>query len=202
MAGESQDGSDRPGAFLHRWSRRKHEASRGAVTAPAPGVAPAAESAGTAPSSAVPAPVIAAGDPTALATEPAPLPPVESLTIESDFTPFLAKKVDETVKRAALRKLFSDPHFNVMDGLDVYIDDYSKPDPVPPGFLDKLADVYKSVEEKAADLAHDDANAPGDAMIATTTAETPASGAPVQHPAQDPPSSQPAPSAPRDEHRG
>ena len=200
MAGESQDGSDRPGAFLHRWSRRKHEAARG--VAPAPDARPAQESGAAAPSAAVPAPATVAADPPALAAEPPPLPPVETLTIESDFTPFLAKKVDETVKRAALRKLFSDPHFNVMDGLDAYIDDYSKPDPVPPGFLDKLADVYKSVEEKAADLAHDDANAPGDAMIATTTAETPASGAPVQHPAQDPPSSQPAPSAPRDEHRG
>ena len=31
-----------------------------------------------------------------------------------------------------MKKLFSDPHFNVMDGLDTYIDDYGKPDPIPP----------------------------------------------------------------------
>ena len=31
-----------------------------------------------------------------------------------------------------MKKLFADPHYNVMDGLDVYIDDYSKPDPIPP----------------------------------------------------------------------
>ena len=49
------------------------------------------------------------------------------------------------VKRAALRKLFTDPHFNVMDGLDIYIDDYSKPDPMPEGMLDKLADVYTTL---------------------------------------------------------
>jgi hypothetical protein len=43
--------------------------------------------------------------------------------------------VDADVRRAALRKLFSDPHFNVMDGLDTYVADYSQPDPLPPGML-------------------------------------------------------------------
>ena len=47
-------------------------------------------------------------------------------------------KVDERVRRMALKKLFSDPRFNVMDGLDVYIDDYSKEDPIPPGMLAQL----------------------------------------------------------------
>ena len=32
----------------------------------------------------------------------------------------------------ALRKLLRDPRFNVMDGLDVYIDDYAKPSPLEP----------------------------------------------------------------------
>jgi hypothetical protein len=48
-------------------------------------------------------------------------------------------KVDEDVKRAALKKLFADPHFNVMDGLDTYIDDYGKPDPIPVSMLRKMA---------------------------------------------------------------
>jgi hypothetical protein len=124
-------------SFLHRWSRRKHEAAREtqAAAEPAPPAAVAA-------AAAAPAPV-----------ETPPLPPVESLTFDSDFTPFLSAKVEETVKRAAMRKLFSDPRFNVMDGLDIYIDDYSKPDPMPEGFLDKLADVYKTLEEKAAEAA-------------------------------------------------
>ena len=39
------------------------------------------------------------------------------------------------LRRAALQKLFSDPHFNVMDGLDTYIDDYSQPNPLPPAML-------------------------------------------------------------------
>ena len=129
-------------SFLHRWSRRKHEAARAAPPSePAP-----------APVAAVVTAPVAPPSPAAVApVEPPPLPPVESLTMASDFTPFLSAKVDETVKRTALRKLFSDPHFNMMDGLDVYIDDYSTPDPMPEGLLDKLADVYKTIEEKLAE---------------------------------------------------
>src|SRR5215207_11657375 len=63
--------------------------------------------------------------------EPPELPPVDTLTIDSDFRGFLHPKVDEDLRRTALRKLFSDPHFNVMDGLDVYIDDYSVSEPIP-----------------------------------------------------------------------
>ena len=85
--------------FLSRWSRRKLEVAK-APAAAAP-VAPAAAE----------APV---------------LPALDSLTFESDFTAFMHAKVDEGVKRAALKKLFSDPRFNVMDGLDTYIDDYTK----------------------------------------------------------------------------
>jgi hypothetical protein len=49
--------------------------------------------------------------------------------------------VDGAVRRQALKTLFADPRFNVMDGLDVYIDDYSKPDPLPPGWLEKMEQV-------------------------------------------------------------
>jgi hypothetical protein len=46
--------------------------------------------------------------------------------------------VDEKLRQAALREMFSDPHFNVMDGLDIYIDDYSKSDPIPAAMLRQL----------------------------------------------------------------
>jgi hypothetical protein len=52
-------------------------------------------------------------------------------------------EVDPETRRAALRTLFSDPRFNVMDGLDVYIDDYSKPDPLPEGWLEKMNQVAR-----------------------------------------------------------
>ena len=74
-------------------------------------------------------------------TGPKPLPSmadVASLTHESDYSGFLAKGVDEAVKRSALKRLFADPHFNIMDGLDTYVGDYSQPDPLPPGMLAAL----------------------------------------------------------------
>jgi hypothetical protein len=77
----------------------------------------------------------------AAATLPAPpadLPAVESLSFDSDFSLFLQPKVDEQLRRQALKRLFSDPRFNVMDGLDVYIDDYGKPDPIAPELVRQL----------------------------------------------------------------
>ncbi|MNP93483.1 hypothetical protein D3C85_60070 [compost metagenome] len=89
----------------------------------------------------------------ALVAEPAALPPeadpdaappltladVDALGIESDYTPFLTKQVAPEVKNAAFRKLFADPHFNVMDGLDTYVDDYSQSTPVPESVLRQMA---------------------------------------------------------------
>ena len=63
------------------------------------------------------------------------LPQPDALTFESDYRQFFHPKVGEDVRRAALKKLFSDPRFNVMDGLDVYIDDYSKTEPIPAAML-------------------------------------------------------------------
>ena len=73
-----------------------------------------------------------------------PLPTQEdldTLTHESDFSPFMAQGVDEGMKRAAMKKLFSDPHFNIMDGLDIYIDDYNKYEAMTPAILASLNHV-------------------------------------------------------------
>jgi hypothetical protein len=59
---------------------------------------------------------------------PLPLPTLDdvaALNASSDFSPFVAQGVDDVVKRLALKKLFSDPRFNIMDGLDTYIEDYN-----------------------------------------------------------------------------
>ena len=69
---------------------------------------------------------------------PVPLPSLDSLSFDSDFKAFMQAKVEDSVKRAALKKLFSDPRFNLMDGLDIYIDDYSKDDPIPQAMLERL----------------------------------------------------------------
>jgi hypothetical protein len=74
------------------------------------------------------------------APPPATLEDVQKIDrFDPDFSAFMKPDVDPTVQQAALKKMFTDPHFNVMDGLDIYIDDYSKPDPLPPGMLERMA---------------------------------------------------------------
>lgn len=122
--------SDDP--FLSRWSRLKRTAKAAPAGAQA---APKAEAAAGAPVAPPHSP------PADAEREPAPLPPVESLTPESDFSPFMGAEVDENLKRRALKTLFQDPRFNVMDGLDTYIGDYSQPDPLPDGWLEKMGQM-------------------------------------------------------------
>jgi hypothetical protein len=140
------DGSD--DGFFSRWARRKAEVRRGAVP-PEPPREPAHEQPApttvTSASAAAPLqapPPAAAADPASPATEAPPLPTMDDvtrLTRSSDYSRFVTPGVDENVKRAALKRLFTDPHFNLMDGLDVYIDDYGQPDPLPASMLRKLA---------------------------------------------------------------
>jgi hypothetical protein len=71
--------------------------------------------------------------------KPAPsMADVQSLTKDSDYTQFMAGEVAPEVKNAAMKKLFTDPHFNVMDRMDVYIDDYGQPDPIPQAMLRQM----------------------------------------------------------------
>lgn len=75
------------------------------------------------------------------AKEPVPPPTladVGKLRPDSDYAAFMASGVDEAVRRSAMKKLFSDPHFNVMDGLDIYIEDYNKFEPIPDAMLGAL----------------------------------------------------------------
>jgi hypothetical protein len=121
--------------FLSRWSRRKVRVREG-VAPPEP-VAPVPLPAPNRPSAAACEPATAPDAPPA---PPAPtLADVAALDHHSDYTRFVAPGVDSGVKNAALKKLFTDPHFNVMDGLDTYIDDYGIPDPLPAGMLRQMA---------------------------------------------------------------
>lgn len=112
--------------FLGRWSKRKAGLEAQALekkvetpkeSAPVPSVEEAAE-------------------------EALPLPTLEDVAkidrFDPDFSAFMKPDVDPVVQQAALKKMFTDPHFNIMDGLDIYIDDYSKPDPLPPGMLERM----------------------------------------------------------------
>jgi hypothetical protein len=101
---------------------------------------------------------------------PAPtLQDAQLLTPESDFKPFMRADVQPEVKNAAMKQLFKDPHFNVMDMMDIYVDDYSKPDPLPPEMLRQMAVTQflgfweETEEEKAAKAAKEEAKAREDA---------------------------------------
>jgi hypothetical protein len=73
---------------------------------------------------------------TAEITDPESL--LANLTPDSDFGQFLRQEIGEEVRRKAMKTLFADPHFNVMDGLDIYIDDYSISEPIPEAMLATL----------------------------------------------------------------
>ena len=73
---------------------------------------------------------------------------------DPDFSAFMRPDVDPAVQQAALKKMFTDPHFNIMDGLDIYIDDYSKPDPLSPGMLERMVqgDMLNLFRKKGEEL--------------------------------------------------
>ena len=73
------------------------------------------------------------------------LPPVDKLTPESDFTGFMHPKVDDALRRVALKKLFNDPHFNIPDPFEPYSRDFNVEDPIPPELLATLKQAEQLV---------------------------------------------------------
>lgn len=124
-------------AFLSRWSRLKQEQARVAPAAPASAEVKEAE-----------------------AQAPA-LPSVDQLTPESDFSPFMQPKVAQALRRVALKKLFSDPHFNVPDLNEAYSGDWTGGDPISEELLKTLNQARTVLyrEEEAAAQAKDGAQA-------------------------------------------
>ncbi|MFY9314243.1 MAG: DUF3306 domain-containing protein [Burkholderiales bacterium] len=85
---------------------------------------------------------------------PAPLPPVDKLKPDSDFTPFMDPRVDPETRRSALKKLFADAHYNVPDPFEAYSEDYTKSEPIPEKILkaiNRVRDVAVKGEEKVAE---------------------------------------------------
>lgn len=138
--------------FLSRWSRKKAGLTEETTSAPS-----------TAPLAKPPEPLLEEVNKEAnqetsapdLVKQPPPptIEDVEKIDVKSpDFSAFMRPDVDPVVQQAALKKMFSDPHFNVMDGLDIYIDDYTKSDPIPLDMLKRmqqseLLGLFKSAEE-------------------------------------------------------
>ena len=129
------------GEFLSRWSRRKLEVKRAEETAPAeapeagPDAAPGAEE-------------LSPGE--LSPEELAALPPVESLTAQSDIAAFLRKGVPQALRNAALRRAWAlDPEIRdyVGDARD-YAYDWNVPGGVPgTGPLDAGTDLARMVED-------------------------------------------------------
>lgn len=151
--------------FLGRWSQRKLAVRDGKPPEPAEPHGHGRPPAPPPPAAPVPVPPAAGtgtgtGEPQAPQTaQEQPPPPtmqdVAALHADSDFKPFVARAVAPEVRNAAMKKLFADPHFNVMDGLDIYIDDYSIADPLPLSMLRKMASakflkLFDEDDEKSA----------------------------------------------------
>ena len=78
-------------------------------------------------------------DAVSTSSEYAELPPISTISLAEDFTPFMQAKVPQALKQQALKALFKEPHFNVMDGLDIYIDDYTVFEPISPEVMATLS---------------------------------------------------------------
>jgi len=112
----ADDDTPRPGeSFLQRFHRRKSEAR---TTPPPPVDTPATDPLQP---DALTVPEIEASP----ELTDADMPPLETLSAESDYTGFLSPRVSEGLRRAALRKLFQSPEFNVIDELDDYAEDFT-----------------------------------------------------------------------------
>jgi Protein of unknown function (DUF3306) len=184
---DSKDDGVRSDGFLSRWSRRKQDVRAGVPVAelplPSASVDPVLRSnqplvqqniAGAATN-------IVADDATTANVDtlpPAPtLDDVKALTRDSDFKPFMVSNVSPEVKNAAMKKLFTDPHYNVMDMMDTYVDDYSKSDPIPEAMLKEMVSVkflrlFERDEEEVAENDEKNKNAAQTAPLAQPAADT------------------------------
>jgi hypothetical protein len=149
-----RDGSGE--GFLRRWSRLK-KAEAEPAAAPAADVPPAAQ-------------------PT--------LEDVAALGPDSDYAAFMAHGVDRSLRRLAMKKLFADPHFNTMDGLDIYIGDYTQASPVPAAMLAAL-DHARGMLARGREVEQADA-ADADAIAVRAAAGEPETAAAAPLPPSDP----------------
>jgi hypothetical protein len=94
--------------------------------------------------------------------KPPQLPPVDKLTPESEFSGFMHPKVADALRRQALKKLFSDPHFNIPDPYEPYSIDFTVGEPISDEMmatLNQARTLLFSDEQKEQALAADLAKA-------------------------------------------
>ena len=187
--------------FLGRWSQRKQALREGKVpdepsapTSPAlanPAAAAAPEASAQQPEVKPQAPLAAKPAPATPPTLAPTLEDVQALHADSNFAPFVARDVAPEVRNAAMKKLFADPRYNVMDGLDIYIDDYSMPSPMPASMLRQMAsakflNLFDEEEEQAHKAPTDQPARPDSLATAVPSTAATQNTDPQQDPALNP----------------
>lgn len=129
--------------FVQRWSRRKEQVRRAQATSTVSPIGPVEGPEPTAPST---------------ATEEAPrvltdadMPPIESLSENSDFSMFLSPGVSEELRRVALRKLFRLPQFSERCPLDGEYYDCTNLEPLGSIITHDMREEMKRAAEKLAE---------------------------------------------------
>jgi hypothetical protein len=161
-----------PDNFFSRWSRRKQESGERTLNKKAAGNPPAEPVAKSEPGGVASAPE----------TSPLPkldvesLPPIESISAETDVTAFMRTGVPEALKRAALRRAWSsDPAVRDFVGLNENYWD-AAPDGIAGfGDLDPNLDVKRMVSDLFGEVPRENTSSESvaDRVVDSSTAPTP-----------------------------
>ncbi len=138
------EAEDRPEGFTGRWSRLKTEARASALVeaepvADQPPLAPVSD-AGTQP-------------PEVAEEKPTELPPIETLTRESDYSLFMRADVGSDIRMQALRKLWTlDPHFAAIDISECHSIDFNAVQTFPEGLKNTIYRVGSGMVEAVEEI--------------------------------------------------
>ena len=80
-------------------------------------------------------------------TQKPDLPPVDQLTPESDFKGFMHPRVGDALRRVALKRLFSDPHFNIPDPFEPFSGDWTVGEPISEKMLASLEQMKQMLKK-------------------------------------------------------
>jgi len=143
-----------PENFINRWSRRKHEAA----SEDAQPKKASSESAVASRSAEETKPKPGELDAPVPEFDISSLPPIESISAETDITMFMRTGVPETLKHAALRRAWSaDPAIRDFMGPTENYWDTPGPDGIPGfGDLDPNLDVRRMVSDLFGEMPHQD----------------------------------------------
>ncbi len=111
------------------------------------------------------------------------LPSIDKLTPESDFSAFMHPKVEDALRRVALKKLFrGDPHFNLPDPFEPNSRDWNIADPIPDEMLKTLnqARTLLFSDEERQELEKQEAAAAAQAQAPAPESEAPPESPPSQ----------------------